>query len=130
MNSLSPIKVFGMVFGMVGISMYVAQILATFMNILLLFLSGILICRFIFQSLNPFNPNEPVIQSRISFVVLCFFSNFANNMQKLLELYKKWSGAEPQQTEKLAGAGSNREYYRLTAADGTSVVGCVGTSRD
>ena len=51
-------------------------------------------------------------------------------MQKLLELYKKWSGAEPQQTEKLAGAGSNREYYRLTAADGTSVVGCVGTSRD
>ena len=51
-------------------------------------------------------------------------------MQKLLELYKKWSGAEPQQTEKLAGAGSNREYYRLTAAAGTSVVGCVGTSRD
>lgn len=52
MNSLSPIKVFGMVFGMVGISMYVAQILATFMNILLLFLSGILICRFINLALN------------------------------------------------------------------------------
>ena len=51
-------------------------------------------------------------------------------MQKLLELYKKWSGAEPQQVEKLAGAGSNREYYRLMAADGSTVVGCVGTSRD
>ena len=51
-------------------------------------------------------------------------------MQKLLELYKKWSGAEPKQVEKLAGAGSNREYYRLVGEDGTSVVGCVGTSRD
>ena len=51
-------------------------------------------------------------------------------MKKLLELYKEWSGVEPQNTERLAGAGSNREYYRLTAADGTSVVGCVGTSRD
>jgi aminoglycoside/choline kinase family phosphotransferase len=51
-------------------------------------------------------------------------------MQKLLELYKQWSGAEPATTEKLPGAGSNRQYYRLTAADGTSVIGCIGTSRD
>lgn len=51
-------------------------------------------------------------------------------MKKLLELYKTWSGAEPQQVEKLAGAGSNREYYRLIAEDGSSVVGCIGTSRD
>ena len=33
-------------------------------------------------------------------------------------------------TEKLAGAGSNRQYYRFTAADGTTVIGCIGTSRD
>ena len=51
-------------------------------------------------------------------------------MKKLLELYKQWSGAEPATMERLPGAGSNREYYRFGAADGTSVVGCIGTSRD
>ena len=30
----------------------------------------------------------------------------------------------------MKGAGSNRAYYRLTSADGTSVVGVVGTSRE
>ena len=30
----------------------------------------------------------------------------------------------------LVPRGSNRQYYRLTAADGTSVIGCIGTSRD
>ena len=47
-----------------------------------------------------------------------------------MELYKRWSGAEPATTEKLPGAGSNREYYRFRAADGSSVIGCIGTSRD
>ena len=51
-------------------------------------------------------------------------------MEKLLELYQQWSGAVPQRVEKLPGAGSNRDYYRMTAADGTTVVGCIGTSRD
>ncbi len=51
-------------------------------------------------------------------------------MQKLVELYKQWSGAEPQDMMRLAGAGSNREYYRMTDSQGHSVVGCVGTSRD
>ena len=51
-------------------------------------------------------------------------------MQQLLELYKQWCGAEPHSVEKLPGAGSNREYYRLTDAEGHTVVGCVGTSRD
>ena len=51
-------------------------------------------------------------------------------MEKLVELYRSWSGAEPVSTEKLPGAGSNRVYYRMTAADGSSVVGCIGTSRD
>ena len=36
----------------------------------------------------------------------------------------------PVNTERLAGAGSNREYYRLFDEDGNSVVGVVGTSRD
>ena len=51
-------------------------------------------------------------------------------MQKLRELYQQWSGAEPQQMEKLPGGGSNREYFRMISATGESVVGCVGTSRD
>ena len=51
-------------------------------------------------------------------------------MQKLLELYRQWSGDEPQSVTKLPGAGSNREYYRMTSAQGDSVVGCIGTSRD
>ena len=51
-------------------------------------------------------------------------------MKKLVELYQQWKGEDPQNVEKLPGAGSNREYYRLKAADGTTVVGCVGTSRD
>lgn len=51
-------------------------------------------------------------------------------MQKLLELYEQWSGAAPQDVERLATAGSNREYYRLTDSQGQSVVGCIGTSRD
>ena len=51
-------------------------------------------------------------------------------MKQLIELYTQWSGAAPLSTEKLPGAGSNREYYRFMAADGSSVIGCVGTSRD
>ena len=51
-------------------------------------------------------------------------------MHKLIELYKQWSGAEPAQTEQLPVAGSNRVYYRLTAQDGSTVVGVIGTSRD
>ncbi|MBQ7419910.1 MAG: phosphotransferase [Prevotella sp.] len=51
-------------------------------------------------------------------------------MHQLLELYKKWSGAEPAQTEQLPVAGSNRVYYRMTAHDGSTVVGVIGTSRD
>ena len=51
-------------------------------------------------------------------------------MKKLVKLYKLWSGFEPDNVEKLAGAGSNREYYRLTDAHGLSVIGVIGTSRD
>ncbi|MDO4160122.1 MAG: RNase adapter RapZ [Prevotellaceae bacterium] len=51
-------------------------------------------------------------------------------MQRLLELYESWCGSRPAGVEKLAGAGSNREYYRMTADDGHSVIGVIGTSRD
>ena len=51
-------------------------------------------------------------------------------MEKLIKLYTEWNGAAPVSTEHLAGAGSNRQYYRFTAADGSTVIGVVGTSRD
>lgn len=51
-------------------------------------------------------------------------------MQKLIELYRQWHGSEPVSTEKLPQAGSNREYYRMTGDDGSSVIGAIGTSRD
>lgn len=51
-------------------------------------------------------------------------------MEKLIKLYESWHGAKPVHTERLKGAGSNREYYRLADAEGHSVIGVVGTSRD
>lgn len=51
-------------------------------------------------------------------------------MQQLKELYAEWSGAEPQLMERLPGAGSNREYYRITDGNGSSVIGCKGTSKE
>jgi aminoglycoside/choline kinase family phosphotransferase len=51
-------------------------------------------------------------------------------MKRLIELYKSWHGSEPARVDKLPGAGSNRVYYRMSDADGASVIGVIGTSRD
>ncbi|MBO4810986.1 MAG: phosphotransferase [Prevotella sp.] len=51
-------------------------------------------------------------------------------MEALLQLYTRWSGAQPAQVQRLPGAGSNRVYYRLSAADGSTVIGCIGTSKE
>lgn len=51
-------------------------------------------------------------------------------MHKLKELYKEWCGKEAASVEQLPGAGSNRLYYRMTAEDGNSVIGVIGTSRE
>lgn len=51
-------------------------------------------------------------------------------MQQLIELYKKWSGSAPAKVEKIAGQGSNRQYFRFTASDSSTVIGVVGTSHD
>ena len=51
-------------------------------------------------------------------------------MEKLVELYDMWHNSMPVNTVRLAGAGSNRAYYRLFDEEGNSVVGVVGTSRD
>ena len=51
-------------------------------------------------------------------------------MEKLIELYKQWKGGEPANVVKLAGQGSNRQYFRITQQSGETVVGVIGTSRD
>ena len=51
-------------------------------------------------------------------------------MEQLVELYRKWAGSEPAHIEKLPGAGSNRQYFRLTGTDQQTVIGVVGTSKD
>ena len=52
------------------------------------------------------------------------------SMDQLIQLYTTWAGQAPAHVEKLAGAGSNRQYYRLTGADGQTVIGVLGTSHD
>jgi aminoglycoside/choline kinase family phosphotransferase len=51
-------------------------------------------------------------------------------MQKLIELYKQWKGAEPADVRQLPVAGSNRSYFRMTDDEGQTVIGVIGTSRD
>lgn len=51
-------------------------------------------------------------------------------MKELTELYVRWAGKQPTNVEKLVGAGSNRQYYRLTDEKGATVIGVVGTSKD
>ncbi len=49
-------------------------------------------------------------------------------MKQLAELFKRTYGEEPSAIERIPGAGSNREYYRLLRNGGEPVVGVVGTS--
>ena len=51
-------------------------------------------------------------------------------MEKLIDLYKQWAGEEPIDVIKLAGQGSNRQYFRIIKQDGDTVIGVIGTSRD
>ena len=51
-------------------------------------------------------------------------------MESLLKLFQQYCGESPATTEKLAGAGSNRQYYRFTDSKGRAIIGVQGTSRD
>ena len=51
-------------------------------------------------------------------------------MQQLLALYTSLTGAEPQTTEVITGSGSNRQYVRFTSAEGKSLIGVIGTSKE
>lgn len=51
------------------------------------------------------------------------------NMEMLLALFHETFGKTPEHVAPLAGAGSNRTYYRLRAADGRTAIGVVGKNR-
>ena len=51
-------------------------------------------------------------------------------MENLLKLYIKTFGKTPSDIQKLTGAGSNRQYYRLAGSATGDVIGVVGTSVD
>lgn len=51
-------------------------------------------------------------------------------MERLLQLYTKWAGEKPAEVKLMAGAGSNRAYYRFFSSEGKTVVGVIGTSVD
>lgn len=51
-------------------------------------------------------------------------------MEQLEALFKKYTGKNSLSCQKLPKAGSNRQYYRFIAADGSTLIGVVGTSRD
>ena len=48
-------------------------------------------------------------------------------LEELKSLFKAYFGQDAAKVEKLAAAGSDRAYYRLSSADGRSVVGARGT---
>ena len=51
-------------------------------------------------------------------------------MEKLLALYHTFCGEAPAKVETLKEGGSNRAYYRLTAVNGHTLIGVIGTSAE
>lgn len=51
-------------------------------------------------------------------------------MEKLIALYHSYTGQQPASTQRLSAAGSNRQYVRLTAQDGSTKIGVIGTSHE
>lgn len=51
-------------------------------------------------------------------------------MKQLVQLFEQRFNTQPVNIEEMPKAGSNRQYYRLSSSDNSSVVGVVGTSRD
>lgn len=48
----------------------------------------------------------------------------------LLNLYSRYTGKSPQTVDELPSSGSNRRYFRLTADDGATLIGVIGTSKE
>ena len=78
----------------------------------------------------PFLEVLPLEKIQINLFFCSLIRIFAGIMEKLLELYTQWRGAEPANVQQIPGGGSNRTYFRLTDQQGQSVIGVIGTSRD
>lgn len=78
----------------------------------------------------PFLKVLPFEKSQIYLDFCSLICIFAGVMQKLIDLYTEWRGAEPANVQQIPGGGSNRTYFRLTDQQGQSVIGVIGTSRD
>ena len=78
----------------------------------------------------PFLKVLPLEKIQINLFFCSLIRNFAGVMQKLIDLYTEWRGAEPANVQQIPGGGSNRTYFRLTDQQGQSVIGVIGTSRD
>ena len=78
----------------------------------------------------PFLKVLPLEKSQIYLDFCSLIRTFAGVMQKLIDLYTEWRGAEPANVQQIPGGGSNRTYFRLTDQQGQSVIGVIGTSRD
>ncbi len=51
-------------------------------------------------------------------------------MELLRKLYRDYSNEEPADIVQIPGGGSNRQYYRITAVDGSTLIGAVGNNLD
>lgn len=51
----------------------------------------------------------------------------ATDATSLIKLYKQLNGQEPANVVELASSGSNRRYFRLTGANGDTLIGVLGT---
>ena len=51
-------------------------------------------------------------------------------MDSIIKLYTKYAGKAPSFCKRIAGGGSNREYYRITEDSGKTLIGSVGTSTE
>ena len=49
-------------------------------------------------------------------------------MESLIQLYTSYTGKALKECNKIAGGGSNRQYFRLCDEEGNSVIGAIGTS--
>ena len=50
-------------------------------------------------------------------------------MERIAQLYKDLTGREPQRIAPLAGAGSNRQYFRVEG-EGESLIAVIGTNQE
>ena len=51
-------------------------------------------------------------------------------MERISQLFKQAMGHEPQSVNLLAGAGSNRKYFRIDGSSGESFIGVIGTNKE